>query len=409
MSPLLRRRRREIPDQVRDDVPGRASVTPAALTVAPAAPTVIPANAGIPDQVRDGVSGRASVTPAAPTVAPAAPTVIPANAVPDQVRDGVSGRATVAPAAPTVAPAAPTVIPADAGIPDQVRDDVSGRASVATAAPTVTPAAPTVTPAAPTVIPANAGISDAVLFQAAALCLAYPDEELRERLDLIEAALAAAGAAVQFAPVLAHLRSLGLSEAQSFHIQEFDLSRRHALHLSYWTDGDTRRRGEVLAEIKAVYRDSGLVVDLRGELPDFLPIVLEFAVADPGRGVGLLQRFRASLELLRLNLTRDGVPHAGVLEAVCGRLPGKSPRTLAEVQARYGESRPVEFVGLTVGIPGRARDDGPGTAPGRARDDGPGAVPGGAGADGPGPDRRGTFVIPANAGISPETGSGSVR
>ena len=29
-----------------------------------------------------------------------------------------------------------------------------------------------------------------------------------------------------------------------WYVQEYDLSRRHSLHLSYWTDGDTRRRGE---------------------------------------------------------------------------------------------------------------------------------------------------------------------
>ena len=201
------------------------------------------------------------------------------------------------------------------------------------------------------VIPAKAGIPNpphqepALVFRAAALVLTSPGAALLSRLDTIEAALDGP-AAERFAPILAHLRGRTLSQLQSFHIQEFDLSRRHALHLSYWTDGDTRRRGEVLAEIKGVYRESGLLVDTGGELPDYLPMVLEFAVADPERGVALLQRFRASVELLRLGLTKDGLPHAGVLEAVCDRLPGESPKTHAEVQARYGEARPVEFVGL---------------------------------------------------------------
>ena len=195
-----------------------------------------------------------------------------------------------------------------------------------------------------------ADVADAraeVVFQAAALCLSYPEAELLERLDLIEQALAGQPTADRFAAVLAHLRSAPLVELQSFHIQEFDLSRKHALHLSYWTDGDTRRRGEVLAEVKAVYRESGLLVDLRGELPDYLPMVLEFAVADADRGTALLQRFRASLELIRLGLEKDGLPHAGVLAAVCGALPGESPATLAQVQARYGQVQPVEFVGLS--------------------------------------------------------------
>ena len=190
--------------------------------------------------------------------------------------------------------------------------------------------------------------ADAVVCQAAALVLSYPEAELLERLDVVEAALTDAGALEQFLEVLAHLRSSPLGELQSFHVQEFDLSRKHALHLTYWTDGDTRRRGEVLAEVKAVYRESGLVVDTGGELPDYLPMMLEFAVADPGRGFELLQRFRASLELIRLGLSADRLPHAGVLEAICALLPGPSPRTRAEVQAQFGEVQPVEFVGLEL-------------------------------------------------------------
>ncbi len=186
----------------------------------------------------------------------------------------------------------------------------------------------------------------ACVLQAAALLLAYPQAELLDRLSVVESALNDPSAVEQFAPLLAHLRSQPLRELQSFHVQEFDLSRRHALHLSYWTEGDTRRRGEVLAEIKGVYRESGLLVDLDGELPDYLPIMLEFAVADPERGLELLQQFRASLELIRLALLKDDLPHAGVLEAICGLLPGVSPQTRAEVQAQYGQARPVEFVGL---------------------------------------------------------------
>ena len=194
--------------------------------------------------------------------------------------------------------------------------------------------------------PSPAPGGSAVVFQAAALLLAYPESDLLDRLDVIESALAGTPAAERFRPVLEHLRSQPLRESQSFHVQEFDLSRRHALHLSYWTDGDTRRRGEVLAEIKGVYRDSGLLGDLSGELPDYLPIMLEFAVADAERGEGLLQRFRASLELLRIGLAEDRLPHAGILTAICDTLPGASPGSRVEVQAMVDEVAPLEFVGL---------------------------------------------------------------
>lgn len=187
--------------------------------------------------------------------------------------------------------------------------------------------------------------------QAASLLLAYPDHELIERLDVIEAAVGPTPVAHLFAPVIKHLREGDLYDLQSFHVQEFDLSRRHAMHLSYWTDGDTRKRGEVLAAFKQVYRDSGLLVDLGGELPDHLPMVLEFtACGDFERGLELLNKYRAGIELLRLGLRRDEIPHEGVIEAVCNCLVGPMASSRVEVQRLYGtnftDAPPIEQVGL---------------------------------------------------------------
>lgn len=186
-----------------------------------------------------------------------------------------------------------------------------------------------------------------VVFQAASLLLGYPDRDLVSRVPLLREALAATPVQASFIPVLDHLEGQPLLDVQGYHVAEFDTSRRHALHLSYWTDGDTRRRGEVLAGIKQVYRDSGLLVDLAGELPDHLPVVLEFAaVGDPERGFDLLSRYRPSLELLRLGLEKDDLPHAGILRAICACLPGTSPQSRAEVQAMVDAAAPTETVGL---------------------------------------------------------------
>ncbi|HIT75384.1 MAG TPA: nitrate reductase molybdenum cofactor assembly chaperone [Candidatus Avipropionibacterium avicola] len=185
-----------------------------------------------------------------------------------------------------------------------------------------------------------------VIYAAAGLLLSYPDEHVLSHLDLVEAGLSEVEGLAGFEPTLDHLRSKPMMELQSWHVQEFDLSRRHALHLTYWTAGDTRRRGEVLAAIKQTYRDSGLLVDLAGELPDHLPMVLEFASSGaPSLGVALLTTYRASLELLRMGLERDSLPHAGVVQAICATLPGTTPQTREEVQ-RLAWQTPTEMVGL---------------------------------------------------------------
>jgi nitrate reductase delta subunit len=149
-----------------------------------------------------------------------------------------------------------------------------------------------------------------------------------------------------FDDFLDHVASTPLDELQRQYVEVFDLSRRHALYLSYWTDGDTRRRGETLTRFKTAYRDSGYLVDTGGELPDYLPMVLEFAaIADPATGEAILREYRPSLELLRIGLEEDHTPYADVVAAVCATLPGASPADRAAVQAMAG-GPPAEFVGL---------------------------------------------------------------
>jgi nitrate reductase molybdenum cofactor assembly chaperone NarJ/NarW len=187
-----------------------------------------------------------------------------------------------------------------------------------------------------------------VTYLAASWCLGYPDEELLDRIPLVRSALAEfSGLGGAFADVLDGLGSVPLAEVQARYVQEFDLSKRHALHLSYWTDGDTRRRGEVLTRFKQVYRDSGMLVNTGGELPDYLPMVLEFAATvDLDAGRDLLIQYRASLEMLRLALVDDGLAHAGILQAICDTLPGASPADRQEVMKMAGLGPPAESVGL---------------------------------------------------------------
>lgn len=189
-----------------------------------------------------------------------------------------------------------------------------------------------------------------VAHQVAAWCLGYPDTALQARLPELRAAVGL----LPHGPVrdgldraLDYLSATALAELERAYVEVFDLSRKHALYLSYWTDGDTRRRGEVLARFKQRYRASGFLVDTGGELPDFLPLVLEYAaIADPDDGAVLLEEYRPSLELLKFALVEAGTPYAGVVEAVCATLPGASPADAAAVHRMAAAGPPAEEVGL---------------------------------------------------------------
>lgn len=196
--------------------------------------------------------------------------------------------------------------------------------------------------------PAGGAAADTAVYLAASWCLSYPDQEVLERLPLIRSVLKPHPAAAEaFEPVLAHLGTEPPMEVQAAYVREFDLGKRHALHLSYWTDGDTRRRGEVLGGFKQLYRRSGFLVDTHGELPDYLPMVLGFAVrVDLAAGRDLLIRYRPSLEMLRLGLLDDKLPHHRILQAICDTLPGKSPADQQAVMKMAGYGPPTESVGL---------------------------------------------------------------
>ncbi|WP_330308630.1 MULTISPECIES: nitrate reductase molybdenum cofactor assembly chaperone [unclassified Streptomyces] len=175
-----------------------------------------------------------------------------------------------------------------------------------------------------------------VLYQAAAYCLGYPDEEFYERLPLLRQA------APGLREFLDHADTEAPQDLAAHYVQVFDFKNRHSLYLSWWRDGDTRRRGMSLVRFKEVYREHGL--EFTGEeLPDFLPAVLEFSAH---AGPGLLQEHRSGLELLRIALTDFGTPYATVLDAVCATLPGPSPKDRAEALALARSGPPREEVGL---------------------------------------------------------------
>lgn len=141
-----------------------------------------------------------------------------------------------------------------------------------------------------------------------------------------------------------------LPELQQHYVDVFDMNGKHALYLSYWTDGDTRRRGEVLSTFKARYRAGGVLVDTGGELPDYLPMVLEYAArVDPDAGGELLTDYRPSLELLRIALTERDTPYADPVAAVCATLPGESPQDRAAVMRMAAAGPPTETVGVGSG------------------------------------------------------------
>lgn len=213
------------------------------------------------------------------------------------------------------------------------------------------------------------------LFELAALLLTYPDTELlaaRGELTAAAQRLEAPDVADAVTAFLGWFAATPDGEVAQHYVQTFDLRRRSGLYLTYYLHGDTRKRGIALLTLKQRYRAHGLTLR-GGELPDLLPVVLEFAaLAGPGDGEAPLRQHRRGIELLRAALEAAGSPYRHLLDAVCLALPPIDDADRAAIAALAVDGPPVESVGLTgpddelagiglapYGAPGGASPDAP--------------------------------------------------
>ncbi|GAB3156425.1 hypothetical protein GCM10027290_54200 [Micromonospora sonneratiae] len=186
-------------------------------------------------------------------------------------------------------------------------------------------------------------------FNLISLLLTYPDAELLDagqELRVAAAGLENPTVRTQIGEFLDWLLAAPLIDVQREYVKTFDLRRRSGLYLTYYLHGDTRKRGMALLVLKQRYRAHGLRL-ADGELPDLLPVVLEFAaMVGPGDGEAPLRQHRQGIELLRVALTESGTPYRLLLDAVCSMLPELTDDDRAAISALAIDGPPVETVGL---------------------------------------------------------------
>ncbi|MEO9139757.1 MAG: nitrate reductase molybdenum cofactor assembly chaperone [Jatrophihabitans sp.] len=184
-------------------------------------------------------------------------------------------------------------------------------------------------------------------FKLASVLLQYPTVSVFEGLDVLAAFAAEISPKASreaMREFLTWLRSTPPTEVAQHYVETFDLRRRCALYLTYYRYGDTRNRGMAMIVFKTAFRDAGFVPN-EDELPDYLPMVLDFADLCP-RGERLLHAHRADLELLRRALVKAETPYASVVTAVCAALPKLGRREIGQVAKAWESGPPQEDVGL---------------------------------------------------------------
>lgn len=107
-----------------------------------------------------------------------------------------------------------------------------------------------------------------------------------------------------------------LTAIQEDYVALFDRGRALSLHLFEHVHGESRDRGQAMVDLLQVYRDGGLELDAR-ELPDYLPLMLEYFSTRPMAEAGeLLGDAMAIMVLLGARLRQRGSGYAVLFEAL---------------------------------------------------------------------------------------------
>ncbi len=117
--------------------------------------------------------------------------------------------------------------------------------------------------------------------------LSYPDAGLHGHLSAMRDVLHAERAltTARLAELNALMDTLLSAEpldAETVYVNLFDRGRATSLHLFEHVHGDSRDRGPAMIDLAQTYENGGLYL-ASGELPDYLPVVLEFVSTQPPR------------------------------------------------------------------------------------------------------------------------------
>lgn len=157
--------------------------------------------------------------------------------------------------------------------------------------------------------------------KALSLVLSYPTRELAEAMPEIAGVLLSdtrltALARRDLAPLLDSLGADDLYDLQERYVALFDRSRTLSLNLFEHIHGESRDRGGAMVSLLEAYREGGFE-PATTELPDHLPVLLEFLATRPtSETQETLADAGHIFEALRERLARRESPYGAVFAAL---------------------------------------------------------------------------------------------
>lgn len=159
-----------------------------------------------------------------------------------------------------------------------------------------------------------------MFYKLTARLLEYPQQALLDALSDLRPLLTTLPAEESsvLGAFMQGLSAQTLTAAQADYVQTFDMAPAHSLHLTHHLFGDDKNRGPALIDLSEYYKHYGLELAANDgrfeELPDYLPLMLEFVSqleADEARL--FLSQWHKVLQQLAANLERADSAYAPVL------------------------------------------------------------------------------------------------
>lgn len=151
--------------------------------------------------------------------------------------------------------------------------------------------------------------------------LSYPEPNLSTVREEFHAAVAAdsllpRGDRVLLDTLIDELCGLDTLEAQERYVRLFDRTRSLSLHLFEHVHGESRDRGQAMVDLIALYEAGGFSPTAT-ELPDYLPLFLEYAATrKPQDALDLIGQPAHVLAALKERLAKRQSPYADIFAAL---------------------------------------------------------------------------------------------
>ncbi|MFO7715430.1 nitrate reductase molybdenum cofactor assembly chaperone [Desulfosarcina sp.] len=149
--------------------------------------------------------------------------------------------------------------------------------------------------------------------------LHYPDEDLLNSLDEIESSvtnwpLSETKAAIQ--AFVSELKTLNPIHAQERYTALFDIDPAATLNMTYHAYGENEKRAAALANLQHNYEQAGWE-RITGELPDYLPMLLEFlSICPHPEHTGPVWQCLQGLQPLVARLEKNAPVYAALLQPI---------------------------------------------------------------------------------------------